>query len=184
MWCGSFANKVHCADCSLDFPEKVKCSQVTTRRQAKVQEDRKLKLKSMLNLPGENLTPKQLQQLEKKLMDNSDVFAVDESELGHTTVVKHSIDTGDHPPIKQCPRRTPFIHREKIAQLVNDMLKQEVIQPSLSAWASPVVLVPKKEGNLHFCVDYRKVNVYPLPRVDDILDTLGYYSTLDLASGY
>ena len=47
------------SDCSLDFPEKVKCSQVTTRRQAKLQEDRKSKLKAMLNLPGENLTPAQ-----------------------------------------------------------------------------------------------------------------------------
>ena len=121
-------------------------------------------------------------------MDNADVFAVDKSELGHTT-----IDTGDHPPIKQCPRRTPFVHREKVAQLVSNMLKQQVIQPSSSAWASPVVLVPKKDGNLRFCVDYRKVNavtkkdVYPLPRVDDILDTLDkakYFSTLDLSSGY
>ncbi len=84
----------------------------------------------MLNLPGENLTPEQFQQLEKKLMDNADVFAIDESELGHTTVVKHSIDTGEHP---QCPRCTPFVHREKIPQLVNDMLKQQVVQPSSSA---------------------------------------------------
>ena len=56
-----------------------------------------------------------------------------------------------------------------------------------------VVLVHKKDGNLHFCIDYRKVNavttkdVHPLPKVDNILDTLGkarYFSTLDFASGY
>ena len=76
---------------------------------------------------------------------------------------------------------------------MNNILKQQVVKPSSSAWASPVVLVPKKDGNLRFCVDYRKINtvtkkdVYPLPRVDDILDTLGkakYFSTLDLTSGY
>ena len=56
-----------------------------------------------------------------------------------------------------------------------------------------MVLVPKKDGSLRFCVDFRRLNsvtrkdVYPLPRVDDILDTLGnarYFTTLDLASGY
>lgn len=56
-----------------------------------------------------------------------------------------------------------------------------------------IVLVPKRDGSLRFCVDYRKVNsitkkdVYPLPRIDDILDTLSearYFSTLDLASGF
>ena len=91
----------------------------------------------------------------------TDVFAIDENELGHTTVVQHSI-MGDHPPIKQCLRCTPIVHREKVAQLLNDMLKQQVIQPS-SAWASPVVLVPKKDGNLRFCVDYTKVNAGRIP---------------------
>ena len=66
------------------------------------------------------------------------------------------------------------------------------MQPSVSPWASPVVLVPKKDGSLRFCVDYRRLNaltkndVYPLPRVVDIVDKLGdtkYFTTLDLASG-
>ena len=73
------------------------------------------------------------------------------------------------------------------------MMNKGVVQPSTSAWASPIVLVPKRDGSLRFCIDYRKLNaitkkdVYPLPRIDDILDTLGqacYFSTLDLASGF
>ena len=73
------------------------------------------------------------------------------------------------------------------------MQAQGIVRPSRSPWASPIVLVPKKDGSLRFCVDFRKLNsitkkdVYPLPRVEDILDTLGeakYFTSLDLASGY
>ena len=73
------------------------------------------------------------------------------------------------------------------------MLKQGVITNSNSPWASPVVLVAKKDGSTRFCVDYRKLNAitkldsFPLPRVDDSLDLLAntaYFSSLDLASGY
>ena len=73
------------------------------------------------------------------------------------------------------------------------MLAKDVIQRSNSPWASPIVLVQKKDGSTRFCVDYRKVNsitrkdAYPLPRVDDTLDTLSgscWFTTLDLISGY
>ncbi len=68
-----------------------------------------------------------------------------------------------------------------------------VIEESHSDWASPIVLVPKTDGSLRFCVDYRKVNAVskfdasPMPRVDELLDRLGtarIYSTLDLTKGY
>ena len=77
--------------------------------------------------------------------------------------------------------------------MVNEMEKRGIVRSSSSPWASPVVLVPKKDGSVRFCVDFRRLNsitqkdVYPLPRVDDILDTLGnarFFTTLDLASGY
>lgn len=73
------------------------------------------------------------------------------------------------------------------------MLEHDVIQPSYSSWAAPIVLVRKKDGGVRFCVDFGKLNdvtvkdAYPLPRIDDTLDTLSsakWFSTLDLASGY
>ncbi len=68
-----------------------------------------------------------------------------------------------------------------------------VIEPSMSEWSSPMVIVPKKDGSLHVCIDFRKLNAqskfdaYPMPRVDDLLEKIGraqYITTLDLCKGY
>ena len=73
------------------------------------------------------------------------------------------------------------------------MLSSDVIRPSNSPWASLVVMVRKKDGSLHFCVDFRQLNAatvkdaHPLLRIDDLLDALHgakWFSTLDLKSGY
>ena len=128
--------------------------------------------------PG-NIAPQELGQLKALLTEYRDVFALADDELGCTSVVQHSIDTGDHAPLKQYPRRTPFVQRAQIAKLVADMERKGVISPSISPWASPVVFVAKKDSSTRFCVDFRRLNaitkkdVYPLPRIEDILDTLG-----------
>ena len=133
------------------------------------------------------------QQLRDLITEFSDVFALESSELGTTDCVTHVIDTGDHSPIKQHPRRIPFVLRSKDDQLVGEMLEQGIVTHSKSPWSSPVVLVTKKDGSTRFCVDYRQLNsltktdVFPLPRVDDSLDQLAhsrFFTKLDLASGY
>ncbi|GFV02365.1 retrovirus-related Pol polyprotein from transposon 297 [Trichonephila clavipes] len=120
-------------------------------------------------------------------------FSRNSSDIGHTTVTQHRIDTADHPPIKQHPRRLPFAKQEEVGTLLREMQENDIIEPSSSPWASPIVLVRKKDGSTRFCVDYRKLNdvtkkdSYPLPRIDDTLDTLSghkWFSTLDLKSGY
>ena len=112
----------------------------------------------------------------------SDVFALDPTELGCTNLVTHAIDTGIHPPLRQPARRIPFALRRRVEEMVNTMIEEGVVQSSKSPWASPIVLVAKKDGNTRVCVDYRRLNtitkkdVYPLPRIDDILDSLAHQS--------
>ena len=146
-----------------------------------------------LKLSAAKLSAEEEQQLRALITEFADVFAFEDSELGCATAVKHSIDTGGHPPIKQQPYRSPVIYREKISQMIDKMRADGIIQPSHSPWASPIVIVPKKDGSLRFCVDYRRLNavtrkdVYPLPRIEDILASLGEakrFTSLDLASGY
>ena len=139
------------------------------------------------------LKPADKEKLRVLLYEFSDIISVDNSDLGLTTLVQHEINTGDAMPIRQPPRRLPFHQRQIIQELVSNMLERGVMEPSNGPWSLPVVLVKKKDGTTRFCVDFRKVNdltkkdAHPLPRIDDILDTLGgaqWFTTLDLASGY
>ena len=166
---------------------------VDTSQEAEDSQERVTKLFTQLNDDFSHLTEKDCASLRTLLTSYADVFALDSSELGTTQLVTHSIDAGQHRPIKQPVRRTPFALRKKVDELVEEMLRQGVIEPSSSPWASPIVLVQKKDGGVRFCVDYRRLNQitkldeFPLPRIDDTLDLLlgsCHFSALDLASGY
>ena len=146
----------------------------------------------LLSLP-DDISAVQREQFLALLSKYSDIIAKDNDDLGNTTVMKHCIDTGNAVPIRQQPRRVPLPRRDSVRKLLDEMLAKGIISPSKSPWASPIVLVKKKDGSTRFCVDYRKVNTitrkdaYPLPRVDDTLDTLTgsvWFSTIDLKSGY
>ena len=130
------------------------------------------------------------------LMEYLDVFARSRDELGRTEstdVLQHEIITDGASPIRQRFQRLSPEKRAEMRMMLNDMLKKNLISPSKSPWTAPIVLVKKRDGTCRFCVDYRQVNgvtrkgAYPLPRVDDILETLAgsqLFSTLDLVSGY
>ena len=127
------------------------------------------------------------------LGDNKDLFASVDSELGHTDTVTMKIDTGNNPPIKLRPYRTPIQNRQVIEKTIDEMMGANIVRRSKSPWSFPVVIVDKKDGSKRFCVDFRKLNQitkpnsYPLPLIDDILTLLGkakYFTSLDLKSGY
>lgn len=113
--------------------------------------------------------------------------------LGCAKGVKHIINTGDATPIKQRYYNvSPYI-RKIINDEIDNMLKLGIIEPSNSAWSSPVVMVKKSSGEYRFCVDFRKVNsvtqrdAYPLPYVNSILDRLRdakFLSSIDIKSAY
>ena len=112
---------------------------------------------------------------------------------GRTEAVMHDIDTGSTRPIRCNPRKLSPKKIKIQQELVDKMLEEGQIEHSVSAWSAPTVLVTKKDGTTRFCVDYRRLNnntkkdAFPLPRIDDSLNSLSgqsWFSTLDLASGY
>ena len=169
--------------------EKTNC----TPKKEKLEKERNQRLLHELELEETQLTPEQKDALIQLVSSFTDVFAFEDEEQGSTSIVKHEIDTEGSHPIKHYPRRIPHFMKSKVEELIADMLQKKVIRPSKSPWSSPIVLVAKKDGTIRFCVDYRKLNyvtrkdVFPLPRIDDCLDTLSgnkYFTTLDLRSGF
>ena len=140
----------------------------------------------------ERLSPLQQQQLNELFKEYSDIFSQGEDDLGNTLLLEHAIETHGPPLHQPYRRQNPAVRREEMTH-VQQMLSSNVIRPSNSPWASPVVMVRKKDGSLCFCVDFRQLNAatvkdaHPLPRIDDLLDALHGakgFSTLDLKSGY
>ena len=141
------------------------------------------------------LQPEQKHAVKQLLQKYAHVFQSNKMDLGQIDAKfgHHEIHTGDAVPVKQRPRRTPIAFKGEEEKEIEKMLEMEVIRPSTSPWASPVVLVRKKDGSTRFCIDYTKLNKlttidsYPLPLIDDCLESLAgatSFSTMDLASGY
>ena len=108
-------------------------------------------------------------------------------------MVQHDIKLSDKTPFKERYQRIPPHQYEEVRKYLQEMLNIEVIQQSINPWASPVVLVHKKDGSLWFCIDLRKLNnrtvkdAQSLPRIEDLLDCLDgatIFTSLDLQSGY
>ncbi|KAG5261447.1 hypothetical protein AALO_G00304650 [Alosa alosa] len=96
---------------------------------------------------------------------------------GKTTLLEHTIRLKpDQIPIRQSPYRIPERMVEVLEKEVHAMLDLGVIEPSASEWSSPIVIVPKKDGSIRVCLDFRRLNAishsdaYPMPRIDERLE--------------
>ncbi|POM58010.1 Hypothetical protein PHPALM_37401 [Phytophthora palmivora] len=145
-----------------------------------------------------NVSDSKLGDEQKKIFKNvldsfADLFVETSLKPGRTDLLKFSINTGDHPPIKQRPYRVSQVEGDVMEAEIQQYLGKGFIGPSNSPWASPVLMIRKPDGGVRFRIDYRRLNgvtikdCYPMPLIDDILDVLGnakLFSTMDITSGY
>ena len=122
-----------------------------------------------------------------------EIFATDDLTYGHTTAVKHHIRLQDESPFKERSRPIHPCDREAVKQHLRELLEAGIIRESESPFASPIVVVRKKNGTIRLCVDYRKLNTrtikdaYALPNIEETFTALNgakWFSVMDLKSGY
>ncbi|GFW19413.1 retrovirus-related Pol polyprotein from transposon 17.6 [Trichonephila clavipes] len=125
-------------------------------------------------------------ELEKLIQDHK-------PEKTASTDVTMRIILKDEEPVCQHPRRLAFTEKQEVNKQIEEWLNEGIIRPSSAEYASPIVMVKKKDGSSRMCIDYRKLNQklvkdkFPLPIIEDVLDTLQeakVYSTLDLRNGF
>lgn len=98
---------------------------------------------------------------------------------GFTQVLKHSILTGDSPPIRSPPHAISAVKATAISREIDELLKCGTIRLSVSPWASAVVPVTKPDGSVRLSADYRHLNVvtqpdpYCMPLIEDLLHKVG-----------
>ena len=139
---------------------------------------------------GEQLTKKQKEKVEQLIKKFPQVIQARNSV---TSQVRHRMNTTDQQPIRQRSYQIPPAIKRDIIKELQEMKDDGIIEESTSEWASPLVIVKKKDGSNRICIDYRRLNAktkfdaYPMPRIDDLLDNIGqskYLTTLDLMKGY
>lgn len=110
-----------------------------------------------------------------------------------TTIIETNIIVKDDIPVYQRPRRLSPSEKIVVQNQIESWLKDGIISPSASQYASPIVLVKKKDNSMRLCIDYRKLNQkvikdrYPMPNMEEQLDLLQnakVYSTIDLENGF
>lgn len=160
-----------------------------------VEQKRRQKLLSEINFSN---TPSYIRKpLQKLIEQNSDIFCTSEEKLTTNNFYTQNIHLKDPVPVYIPNYKNIHSQNGEIRQQIQAMLEEDIIEPSISSYNSPILLVPKKSEDNNkkwrLVVDFRQLNKkiladkFPLPRINDILDQLGrakYFSTLDLKSGF
>ena len=127
------------------------------------------------------------------IYDYKEVFSLYDGDLGFCNALKHSIPTTMDKPIYLPHRQIPVQLQQEVRKCLESWLKQGIISPSKSPYASQVVIVRKKSGEIRLCVDFRKLNAisirdsFPLPRIEEALQAVQaavWFTSFDLAQGY
>ncbi|GBG70753.1 hypothetical protein CBR_g8051 [Chara braunii] len=127
------------------------------------------------------------------LKEYKGAISVTDTDIGLSLVIQHEIQTGNHSPIHCKPYRYFLVEWKKALERIREFEASGWIEPATEPWFFLVVLVPKKNGSIRICIDYRKLNditikdVYPLPRIDHLLDAIGctnYFSKFDIRHGF
>ena len=155
---------------------------------------RQEKLLEKLNLDGlAHWSLRNAAAMRELVLAYHDVFALESNELGCTSAIEHVIRIENSEPFKEQFRHVPPPLLEEVHASLWDMLEAGAIRPSQSLWCNAVVLVRKKDGTLHFCVDFRHLNMqtkkdsYPLPRIQEALEGMAgsaHFSSMDFKSGF
>ena len=146
-----------------------------------------------LNIGDALLTHKQQARLIDVIYDHTEVFSLFDRDLGFCDVLKHSIPTTTDKPVYLPHWQIPVQLQSEVRKCLDNWLKQGIIHLSKSPYASQVVIVRKKTGEIRLCVNFRKLNTisihdsFPLPRVEEALQAVQaavWFSSFDLAQGY
>ncbi|XP_015435727.1 PREDICTED: uncharacterized protein LOC107191251 [Dufourea novaeangliae] len=130
--------------------------------------------------------------LRELLERHKDMIAVG-SKVRCVSTGQIKIATKEDRAVSYHPYRLSISEREKVREIISELMTNGIIRGSTSSYASPIILVKKKNGEDRMCIDFRALNritikdKYPLPLIDDQLDRLGdakYFTTLDMASGF
>ena len=155
---------------------------------------RQEKLLEKLNLDGlVHWSPENVAAARELVLAYHDVFALESNDLGCTSAIEHEIHIENGELFKEWFWRIPPPLLEEVCASLRDMLEAGAIHLSQSLWCNAVVLVQKKDSTLHFCVDFRCLNVhmkkdsYPLPHIQEALESMAgsaYFSSIDFKSGF